>query len=218
MKPGIDSERDSTDEESSEYDEIEHVEPLQNGALKQLKCEVKEFEERMNLKGVLIMKEVEANDAVDEKAEAQDYAMKSYKTYSRDGSLEASRLEIRSPYLKDALRAVVKQYPGVSFRGDTIILYDTLRCIFHYRKELEEYRKSPEDRFAKLHVHLLLRFMEKELRSSIRAYEANVGSSLANPAIEYKDLWMAFLPGESVITGQDESGCSPSPFFRFWDV
>ncbi|KAH6718164.1 P-loop containing nucleoside triphosphate hydrolase protein [Leptodontidium sp. MPI-SDFR-AT-0119] len=150
------------------------------------------------------MKEVEAKDAVDEKAEAQGYAMKSYKTYSRDGTLESSRLEIQSPYLKEALRAVVKQYPGVSFRGDTIILSGTLRCVFHYRKELEEYRQAIEDRFAKLHVHLLLRFMEKELRNSIRGYEANVSTSVSSPAIEFKDLWMIFLPGESVVTGQDE--------------
>ncbi|KAG4433294.1 hypothetical protein IFR05_011214 [Cadophora sp. M221] len=206
MKPDIESERDSSssDDESSEFDEIEHVQPVQNGVVKQLKCEVKEYEERMNLKGELIMKEVEAKDAVDEKAEAQGYAMKSYKTYSRDGTLESSRLEIQSSYLKDALRAVVKQYPGVSFRGDTIILNGTLRCVFHYRKELEVYRQKVEDRFAKLHVHLLLRFMEKELRSSIRGYEANVGTSVGSPAIEFKDLWMVFLPGESVITGQDE--------------
>ncbi|PVH72338.1 P-loop containing nucleoside triphosphate hydrolase protein [Cadophora sp. DSE1049] len=204
MKPEIDPSQDPTDEESSEFDDIEHIEPLQNGAVKQLKCEVKEYEERMNLKGELIMKEIEERHAVDEKIEGQDYAMKSYKRYGRDGGLESSRLEIQSPYLKDALRAVVKQYPGVSFRGDTIILHGILRCIFHYRKELEEYRQKIGDRYAKLHVHLLLRFMEKELRSSIRGYEANVGTSIPSPAIEYKDLWMVFLPGESVVTGQDE--------------
>ncbi|KAK0123894.1 hypothetical protein ONS95_008886 [Cadophora gregata] len=205
MKPGIDPPHDSTDEESSEFDDIEHIDPPQNGAVKQLKCEVKEYEERMNLKGELIMKEIEEKHAVDEKTEGQDYAMKSYKRYGRDGSLESSRLEIQSPYLKDALRAVVKEYPGVSFRGDTIILHGVLRCVFHYRKELEEYRQKIGDRYAKLHVHLLLRFMEKELRSSNRGYEANVSTSISSPAVEYKDLWMVFLPGESVVTGQDET-------------
>jgi len=204
MKPRIDDPQDATDDESSEFDDIEHVEPLQNSTIKQLKCEVKEYEERMNLKGESVMKEIEERHAVDEKVEGQDYAMKSYKKFSRDGELESSRLEIQSPYLKDTLRTVIKHYPGVSLRGDTIILLGPLRCIFHYRKELEGYRQKVGDRYAKLHIHLLLRFMGKELRSSIRGYEANVGTSISNPAIEYKDLWMVFLPGESLITGQDE--------------
>ncbi|KAL2066084.1 hypothetical protein VTL71DRAFT_2155 [Oculimacula yallundae] len=204
MKPTIDSEKNSTDDESSEFDEIEHVEPPQNGSMKQLKCEVKEYEERCNLKGEMIMKEVDVKDAVDQKADAQGYAMKSYKTYTREGTLESSRLEISSPYLVTALRAVIKEYPGVSFRGDTIILTGILSCVFHYRKQLEEYRQAIEDRFAKLHVHLLLRFMEKELRSSIRGYEANVGTSIPNPGIDFADLWMVFIPGETVVTGQDE--------------
>lgn len=204
MKPRIDDPQDATDDESSGFDDIEHVEPLQNSTIKQLKCEVKEYEERMNLKGESVMKEIEERHAVDEKVEGQDYAMKSYKRFSRDGELESSRLEIQSPYHKDTLRTAIEHYPGVSLRGDTIILHGPLRCIFHYRKELEGYRQKVGDRYAKLHIHLLLRFMGKELRSSIRGYEANVGASISNPAIEYKDLWMVFLPGESLITGQDE--------------
>ncbi|KAG4415988.1 hypothetical protein IFR04_010873 [Cadophora malorum] len=194
MKPRIDDPQDATDDESSGFDDIEHVEPLQNSTIKQLKCEVKEYEERMNLKGESVMKEIEERHAVDEKVEGQDYAMKSYKRFSRDGELESSRLEIQSPYLKDTLRTAIEHYPGVSLRGDTIILHGPLRCIFHYRKELEGYRQKVGDRYAKLHIHLLLRFMGKELRSSIRGYEANVGASISNPAIEYKDLWMVFLP------------------------
>ncbi|KFY16465.1 hypothetical protein V492_01308 [Pseudogymnoascus sp. VKM F-4246] len=201
MKPEIESPNDSTDDD---YDQVEHVGPPTNGSTKQLTCEVKEYEERRNLKGEKVLKEVETKVAVDEKNDGKEYAIKSYKNYGSDGVLESSRLEIYSPYIQKALREVIKEYPGVSLSGDLLILHGILKCIFHYRKELESYRQTVQDRIAKLHIHLLLRFMEKELKTEIRGYEANVATSPSSPAIEFNDLWMVFLPGESVITGQDE--------------
>lgn len=206
MKLPIEASKDSshTSDNDSDFDGIKHDGPTNKGMKAQIKCEVKEYEERANLKGEVILKEVEAKVAADEKDESTVYAMTSYKEYTREGSLSSSRLEISSPYIQDALRAVVKKYPGVSFGGDMVILSGKLRCVFHYRKELEEYRLKIEDRIAKLHVHLLLRFMEKEMRGSIRGYKANVETTTAAPSIEYKDLWMVFLPGESIVTGLDE--------------
>ncbi|KFZ03340.1 hypothetical protein V502_11029 [Pseudogymnoascus sp. VKM F-4520 (FW-2644)] len=204
MKPEIESPNDSTDDDSSDYDQVEHVGPPTDTSAKPLTCEVKEYEERRNIKGEIVLKEVEAKVEVDEKKDGKEYAMKSYKSYGTDGVLETSRLEIYSPYIQEALREVIKEYPGVSFRGDLLILHGDLKCVFHYRKELEIYRQTVQDRIAKLHIHLLLRFMEKNLKTQIRGYEANVTTSPSSPAIEYKDLWMVFLPGESVTTGQYE--------------
>lgn len=204
MKPEIGSPNDSTDDDSSDFDQVEHVGPPTNGSAKPLTCEVKEYEERRNLKGEKVLKEVVAKVEVDEKKDGKEYVMKSYKSYGSDGVLESSRLEIYSPHIQEALREVIKEYPGVSFCGDLLILHGTLKCVFHYRKELESYRQTVQDRIAKLHIHLLLRFMEKNLKTEIRSYEANVATSPSSPAIEFKDLWMVFLPGEPVITGQDE--------------
>ncbi|KAL5348815.1 hypothetical protein ACLOAV_006237 [Pseudogymnoascus australis] len=204
MKPEIKPANDSTDNDSSDYDQVEHVGPSTNGTAKHQTCGIKEYEERRNLKGEMILKEVEAKVEVDEKKDGKEYAMKSYKVYASDGDLVSSRLEIYSPYIQEALRQVIKEYPGVSFRGDLLILNGTLKCVFHYRQGLENYRQTVQDRIAKLHIHLLLRFMEKNLKTEIRSYEANVATSPSSPAVEYKDLWMVFLPGEPVITGVDE--------------
>jgi hypothetical protein len=197
-----DSSSDSDETSETENDEFTSDGPQKQGP--KLECQIREYEEKYNFKGEAVLKLVEDKVAVDAKEEGKEYAMTSYKHYDRDGSLARERVEIHSPHVKEALRVVIKEYPGVSFNGQSIILHGKLRCIFHYRDELEKYTKSIEP-VAKAHVDLLLRFMKKELRSSIRGYKANVETSIGSPSIEFSDLWMIFLPGELVITGQYEA-------------
>jgi hypothetical protein len=207
IKPLEKTSEEETSDDGVTFDDIEDDSISIDGptkAAQTMKCEIREYEERRNLKGDKVMKLVEDKVEVDEKGEGKDYAMISYKHYGPDGSLQNSRLEIHSPQIQEALRQVVKKYPGVSFSGETIILHDQLRCIFHYREELEKYRLDNDDKTVKWHVHFLLRFMGKELRSSIRSYKAHVETAPSNPSIEFKDLWMVFVPGELLLTGQYE--------------
>jgi hypothetical protein len=197
-----DSSSDSDETSETENDGFTSDGPQKQGP--KLECQIREYEEKYNFKGEAVLKLVEENVAVDAKEEGKEYAMTSYKHYDRDGSLALERVEIHSPHVKEALRVVIKEYPGVSFNGQSIILHGKLRCIFHYSDELEKYTKSIEP-VAKAHVDLLLRFMGKELRNSIRGYKANVETSIGSPSIEFSDLWMIFLPGELVITGQYEA-------------
>ena len=187
-----------TDDDSLSIDGPANDQPV-------MKYEVREYEERHNLKGEKIMKLVESKVEADAKEVVKEYAIISYKHYGRDGSLESSRLEIQSPHIIKALREVIKTYPGQSFNGETVILHDQLKCIFHYRKELEDYRQNIDDKVAKWHIHLILRFMRKELQSSIRSYKAHVETSPFSPSIEFKDLWMVFVPGELVLSGKYET-------------
>lgn len=193
-----DTASDETEDDSISIDGPPKAAPV-------IKCEVREYEERHNLKGEKILKLVEDKVEADEKEEGKDYAMISYKHYGPDGSLQSSRLEINSPEIKKALREVIRKYPGVSFSGDTIILHGKLKCIFHYRDELEKYRQESNEKAAKWHIHLILRFMAKELQHSIRSYKAHVETVPSNPSIEFGDLWMVFVPGELMITGQYET-------------
>ncbi|KFY77788.1 hypothetical protein V499_02893 [Pseudogymnoascus sp. VKM F-103] len=132
MKPEIGSPNDSTDDDSSDFDQVEHVGPPTNGSAKPLTCEVKEYEDRRNLKGEKVLKKVVAKMEVDEKKDGKEIELPSY----------------------------------------------TSICFYALWK--------------------------KNFKTEIRSYEANVATSPSSPAIEFKDLWMVFLPGESVITGQDE--------------
>jgi len=190
---------------SSEEPEVPSASVNGNGLPKKssLKLEVKEHKTRFSLKGEPVEKVVEAEDDEAGDKESEGCAMNSYKTYNERGKLFSSRLEIYSPFINQALGEVIKSYPGVSIQKGTSILYGELRCIFHYRHELDQYRKNLKDGIAKLHLDLLMRFMRRELKRELRAYESNVETTTAPPSIEFQDLWMIFKPGELVITGRD---------------
>ena len=123
----------------------------------------------------------------------------------REGEMYTNTLEIYSSHIQKALRETVLEYPGTNLQADPIILTGTLKCVFHYRQELSKYRERLHDPVAKLHVSLLLRFMERELRRGIRSYKANVEGSPDCPTTEFSNLWMVFKPGEYVITGRNDT-------------
>ena len=169
-----------------------------------IKCEIQEHEARYNLKGERIEKVVEGEKVEVDTKEGMEYAMRSYKYYSKEGGLESSMVEILSPHIIKALQTVIKEYPAVSLGGDRIIIQGEVKCIFHYRKELAAYADDLGDQVARSHVLLALRFMERELRQSIKVYKATVESATISPSTVFRDMWMIFRPGELVVTGHDE--------------
>jgi hypothetical protein len=76
----------------------------------------------------------------------------------------------------------------------------TLACLFHYRKELKNYRDALQDPSAQRHLSLLIYLLERELRRKIQRFEANIRSE--TPSIEFKDLWMLFKPGDQMFGGE----------------
>ncbi|KAL3425244.1 AAA family ATPase [Phlyctema vagabunda] len=200
IEPLVEDDSTSESEETNESSTIEEPSSI----TKLFKCEVREYEARFNLKGEKVEKLVDAKTEADDNAD-KGYVMSSHKTFGMQGSLIVWTIEIYSPHIQKALRQVIQVYPSVSFEGDIIILNDETHCIFHYRRELEQYRDSIDDRAAKLHIHLLLRFMERELRSAIRVYTSHVETATSNPSIEFQYLWMVFRPGELIIHGRDET-------------
>ena len=118
------------------------------------------------------------------------------KWYGRDGEnvKYLQELVIYSRHVQKALREVIKIYHGVNLAAIPIILYGTPKCVFHYRKELAEYHDRVKDTAAKMHLRLLFRYMNQELRSSIRLYEANVESSPKTPVSllqpSQSDFWL----------------------------
>ena len=141
----------------------------------------------------------------DDDQEDRKYSMRCEKWFNREGQVYLQTLEIYSEHVQTALRKVIPEYPGINLQANPIILSGPLECVFHYRKELAEYRDLLQDSIAKLHVSLLLRFMNRELRRAIRSYNANVESSPDRPTTDFRDLWMVFKPGDYVVTGRNEA-------------
>jgi hypothetical protein len=115
--------------------------------------------------------------------------------YDRDKDLEYTQMEVRSPYIRAALRAVVKEYPGLTFDTGSILIRDEPRCIFHYRDELRDHGLGLEDETAVQHLVYFLNYMYTSLSREISSYYTFMESSTAAPGIEHDFLWMAFKPG-----------------------
>ena len=143
---------------------------------------------------------VGAREEIDpEKPQSHDVALVLTREFNQLGMLDLIGLEIRSPYIKTALRKVVKTYPDVCFetRGP-ITLYNEPRCLFHYRKELQLYSEKLSDPKAKQHVTFCLKYASKALQKEINIYEKMMQNVGVLPGLEYLILWMAFKPGDLI--------------------
>ncbi|KAI1495836.1 hypothetical protein F5X99DRAFT_102437 [Biscogniauxia marginata] len=173
----------------------------------EIKCEVKEYEARYDLEGKRILKAVELSSQDADLKDDGKYVMRLYKYYTRDAKIEKVNLEIRSPHIRDALRNVIGSYPEQNFTGHITLTGNNeslaLACLFHYRKELREYRDNLEDASARQHVLLLVDFAEREFRRDIHRFEASIQA--ATPSVEFRDLWMLFKPNDLVFSGENHT-------------
>ncbi|KAI0974342.1 P-loop containing nucleoside triphosphate hydrolase protein [Xylaria arbuscula] len=113
--------------------------------------------------------------------------------------MESTFFEIRSPFAKQAIRDVIKSYPGVNINSTgKIVLFGTPRCLFHYRTELSAYADSHPDKRVRKHVRFCLKYMKRTLSREIHSFSANVEQCIDQPGLEERDLWLVFKPGTLV--------------------
>jgi hypothetical protein len=115
--------------------------------------------------------------------------------YDRDRELEFTQMEVRSPYIRAALRAVIKEYPGLTFETGKILIRNEPRCVFHYREELRDYGLRLVDQTTAQHPILFLNYMYHSRSCEISSYYTFMESPTVAPDIEHAFLWMAFKPG-----------------------
>jgi hypothetical protein len=162
------------------------------------KLEIKMYEARYNSAGtrVTLSAGTKRRDWTSADQEAHpDSALLVTRYYDRDRELEYTQMEVKSPYIRAALRAVIKEYPGLTFDTGKILIRDEPRCIFHYREELRDYGMSLEDQTAAQHLIFFLNYMYNSLSREISSYYTFMESPTAAPGIEHEFLWMAFKPG-----------------------
>jgi hypothetical protein len=129
-------------------------------------CELQTFEARYNAKGERVVPlSVDSKKHFEPpKQEGHESALVLTKFFDKDKQIEYTELEIRSPYVKAALKAVVPEFRDINIRVKKIVLRDQPECLFHYRRELQEYGATLQDPEA---VKKLLRYMYKVLQSEI---------------------------------------------------
>ena len=171
-----------------------------------LKCELKTYEARYNSAGVRTILQA-GTKRVEKKPRERDHdsALVLATYYKVDGVVDYTELEVRSPHIRAALRAVIKEYPGMAFDTGKIVIRNEPRCLFHYRNELREYGLTLDDQVAVKHLVFLLNYMYRSLESEISSYYTFMESPSIAPGVEYKNLWMAFRPGDFIYTKLDDT-------------
>ncbi|OTA92418.1 hypothetical protein M434DRAFT_31802 [Hypoxylon sp. CO27-5] len=113
-----------------------------------------------------------------------------------------TELDIQSPHMKAALKACVPEFSGVDIEHKPIILQNEPRCIFHYRRELFEYGQrctQNHEHEAGRHVQYLVDYMASQMVSEIYMFDNMVAIPSQSPAIDFPNLWMVFVPGDSLL-------------------
>lgn len=163
-------------DETSTFDEfdtffnpskLEHEEEEDCG----LQSELKTFEARYNAKRERVVLNVGSKKCLDPpKAKGHESALVLTRFYDIDKELEYTELEIRSPYVKAALKEVVPEYYDLNLQMTRVILRDYLGCLFHFREELQAYGLSQQNPEAVKHLVFALKYMYKTLQNEIYSF------------------------------------------------
>jgi hypothetical protein len=166
-----------------------------------LKCELKTYEARFNVRGERVALQVNTRRGIEEnKTRDHESGFIVTRWYDKDKALECTDLEVQSPHAKVALRSVVGQYPGVNFHSKRVILRDLPKCVFHYRKELEAYKQTLNNSDASEHILFLLEYMYRTLQTQVLDWSNLMDSPFFPPGLYFEDLWMAYRPGAQIYT------------------
>lgn len=171
-----------------------------------MKCELKTFESRYNSKGEKVLLSVGSRRKLNTiRHEGHDCALVLTRFYDKETELEHTELEIRSPHVKAALKEAVPEYENLNLQAKQIVLRDHPKCLFHYRKELQEYGSKLQDPEAIKHLMFALKYMYKTLQSEIYSYFNLVEATSMPPSIDFLNLWMIFRSGDYIHTKTSET-------------
>ncbi|KLU92266.1 hypothetical protein MAPG_11212 [Magnaporthiopsis poae ATCC 64411] len=172
-----------------------------------LKCQLRQFDNVYNSNHERVRLRSGTRYNLDREAGTEhfDAALIETKFWSLLGEPEYTELEIRSPYMKAALKANVPEYRDFNIELRHILLRDKPRCIFHYRNELFKYgqealKDKPEEQ---KHVSFLLQHVSQLWSDAIFSYDVFVELAEDGRALlDFPNLWMAFRPGDLVYISE----------------
>jgi hypothetical protein len=166
-----------------------------------LKCEVKTYEARFNVRGERVALQVNTRRGIEEnKARDHESRLVVTRWYDKDKALECTDLKVQSPHAKVALRSVIGQYTGVNLHPKRVILCDLQKSFFHYRKELEEYKQTLSNTDASDPILFLLEYMYRTLQTQMLDWSNLMDSPLFPPGLYFENLGMAYRPGAQIYT------------------
>jgi hypothetical protein len=113
-------------------------------------------------------------------------------------------LKIHSLHLINALRQVIRYYPGLNFSGVPVTIPEPFMPLVHYVKELEDYKtnhpQGHDEDFVFItnsHIDVLLGFLDQRVGQELRL-ERERHLQLP-PVATYQFLWLLFRPGDEIF-------------------
>ena len=155
------------------------------------RCEIKALEERYDKKGELQLIERDHYNARSMNPHG-DYALVTKQHFDSNHALTKTELFINSPYLLEVFKELVVFHPSnPSEFKDPLRLEDPFMMLYHYKEELAQYRSETTDDIKRMHLGLLLEYMDKEMGMAI----AESDKMITRDFISYSLLWTIFKPG-----------------------
>jgi hypothetical protein len=113
-------------------------------------------------------------------------------------------LKIHSLHLINALRQVIRYYPGLNFSGLPVTIPEPFMPLVHYMKELEDYKtnhpQGHDEDFTFItnsHIDVLLGFLDQRFGQELRLERDR---HLQQPPVaSYEFLWLLFRPGDEIF-------------------
>ena len=168
-----------------------------------LECKTERFDEVFNSQGdKVILAAGESYRNRPQRGEMSALVVTKIWNRYRSDIVDGSRLEVRSPYMKAAMKATIPEFEKTDINTKHIIINNEPHCLFHYRYELESYGQQIEinDPVAANHVHFLLSYMWQEFMCETITYLSSVElvAPEEKPSIDFASIWMVFRPGDLV--------------------
>lgn len=121
------------------------------------------------------------------------------KSYDSRKSLEIDSIVIQSPLLKNVLRKVLDDYPGVTPGLQRLVFSAPFQPFVHRWDRLKAaLTDETQDPATRDHVRLLYDLLHTELKDTIRA----VDDYMTQGVVSYEHAWTVFHPGCTIVTSR----------------
>ncbi|KAK4170545.1 mitochondrial sorting [Cladorrhinum sp. PSN259] len=140
-------------------------------------------------------------DDVEEAAENEETAkyavlVRNQKSNDSRKKLEAHSIIVQSPWLKKVLADIFEDYPGVACELTRLEFEAPFKPFVHRWAEFKACLEKPDlDEKTKDHLKVLFDILSYEIGDNIKSFQDYV----ANGVVSFKDLWMIFQPGNTVL-------------------
>ncbi|KAJ6264061.1 hypothetical protein Dda_0202 [Drechslerella dactyloides] len=166
-----------------------------------IKNEVKFLESRYGQDGYQNLYEVGSAPPKQDKVDKySNFTFLSTVYFNENGLPYQRTIDIQSKPVKDLLKGMITDYPGISFSTAQVVLNFPLRVLWYYQNELKEARQKAreEDSDSELGQHLdtLIKFLDDEFESTNEEFKNLTTEGL----ISFELLWALFKPGELIYT------------------